>query len=45
MSGPNGDPNVSTEDGIINDDDDFGGEGKVRQFIVNRQFFPLYLQP
>nr|XP_046231301.1 UPF0184 protein C9orf16 homolog [Scatophagus argus] len=24
MSGPNGDPNISTDDGIINDDDDFG---------------------
>lgn len=27
MSGPNGDPNISTDDGIINDDDDFGDEG------------------
>lgn len=27
MSGPNGDPNISVEDGIINDDDDFGSEG------------------
>lgn len=26
MSGPNGDPNISTDDGIINDDDDFGDE-------------------
>uniref|UniRef100_M3ZTR7 Bublin coiled coil protein n=1 Tax=Xiphophorus maculatus TaxID=8083 RepID=M3ZTR7_XIPMA len=26
MSGPNGDPNISSEDGIINDDDDFGEE-------------------
>lgn len=47
MSGPNGDPNVSTEDGIINDDDDFGDEGNERglQLIVIRQFFPLYLHP
>lgn len=28
MSGPNGDPDISVEDGIINDDDDFGSEGK-----------------
>ncbi|CAG5867510.1 unnamed protein product [Menidia menidia] len=26
MSGPNGDPSMSTEDGIINDDDDFEEE-------------------
>lgn len=26
MSGPNGDPNISIDDGIINDDDDFGDE-------------------
>ncbi|XP_047228832.1 UPF0184 protein C9orf16 homolog [Girardinichthys multiradiatus] len=26
MSGPNGDPNISSEDGIINDDDEFGEE-------------------
>uniref|UniRef100_A0A1A7Z684 Chromosome 9 open reading frame 16 n=1 Tax=Iconisemion striatum TaxID=60296 RepID=A0A1A7Z684_9TELE len=26
MSGPNGDPNISTDDGIINDDDEFGEE-------------------
>ncbi|XP_045922018.1 UPF0184 protein C9orf16 homolog [Micropterus dolomieu] len=26
MSGPNGDPNVSVDDGIINDEDDFGDE-------------------
>uniref|UniRef100_A0A146ZUI2 Bublin coiled coil protein n=1 Tax=Fundulus heteroclitus TaxID=8078 RepID=A0A146ZUI2_FUNHE len=26
MSGPNGDPSISTEDGIINDDDEFGDE-------------------
>lgn len=24
MSGPNGDPDMSMDDGIINDDDDFG---------------------
>ncbi|XP_058473313.1 UPF0184 protein C9orf16 homolog [Solea solea] len=24
MSGPNGDPNISVDDGIINDEDDFG---------------------
>lgn len=27
MSGPNGDPNISNEDGIINDEDDFDEEG------------------
>lgn len=26
MSGPNGDPNISSEDGIINDEDEFGEE-------------------
>lgn len=26
MSGPNGDPNISIEDGIINDEDEFGEE-------------------
>ncbi|XP_074546399.1 bublin coiled-coil protein [Halichoeres trimaculatus] len=26
MSGPNGDPNISADNGIINDDDDFGDE-------------------
>ncbi|XP_047426027.1 UPF0184 protein C9orf16 homolog [Mugil cephalus] len=26
MSGPNGDPNISIDDGIINDDDEFGDE-------------------
>lgn len=26
MSGPNGDPNISIDDGIINDEDDFGDE-------------------
>ncbi|XP_015248277.1 PREDICTED: UPF0184 protein C9orf16 homolog [Cyprinodon variegatus] len=26
MSGPNGDPNISSEEGIINDDDEFGEE-------------------
>lgn len=27
MSGPNGDPHVSIDDGIINDEDEFGEEG------------------
>lgn len=27
MSGPNGDPAVSIDDGIINDEDEFGEEG------------------
>lgn len=27
MSGPNGDPNISIDDGIINDEDEFGEEG------------------
>lgn len=37
MSGPNGDPNISIDDGIINDEDDFEVEGKeqMRSFIVN----------
>ncbi|KAM3599205.1 uncharacterized protein V6R79_001929 [Siganus canaliculatus] len=26
MSGPNGDPNISTDEGIIDDEDDFDGE-------------------
>ncbi|XP_060918149.1 UPF0184 protein C9orf16 homolog [Labrus mixtus] len=26
MSGPNGDPNISNDEGIINDEDDFGDE-------------------
>lgn len=26
MSGPNGDPNISVDEGIINDEDDFGDE-------------------
>ncbi|XP_070707248.1 bublin coiled-coil protein [Pempheris klunzingeri] len=26
MSGPNGDPNMSINDGVINDEDDFGDE-------------------
>ncbi|KAM4527244.1 bublin coiled-coil protein [Odontesthes bonariensis] len=26
MSGPNGDPSMSTDDGIINDEDEFGNE-------------------
>lgn len=26
MSGPNGDPDISMDDGIINDEDDFGDE-------------------
>lgn len=28
MSGPNGDPDISSDDGIVNDDDDFGDQGK-----------------
>lgn len=27
MSGPNGEPNISIDDGIINDEDEFGDEG------------------
>lgn len=26
MSGPNGDPNISVDEGIITDEDDFGDE-------------------
>lgn len=29
MSGPNGDPNISTDNGIIDDEDEFGDEGNV----------------
>ncbi|XP_056259877.1 UPF0184 protein C9orf16 homolog [Seriola aureovittata] len=29
MSGPNGDPNISIDDGIINDEDEFGDEEYV----------------
>lgn len=29
MSGPNGDPDVSMEDGIINDEDEFSEEGNA----------------
>lgn len=29
MSGPNGDPTISTDDGIINDEDEFGDEEYV----------------
>lgn len=28
MSGPNGDPDMSIDDGFINDEDDFEDEGK-----------------
>ncbi len=34
MSGPNGDPNISIDDGIINDEDDFGDEeGNVNDLV------------
>lgn len=29
MSGPNGDPNISMDDGIINDEDEFDEEGNL----------------
>ena len=32
MSGPNGDPSMSMEDGIINDEDDFGDGGNELLF-------------
>lgn len=32
MSGPNGDPNITIDDSIIEDDDDFNEEGKGRSF-------------
>lgn len=38
MSGPNGDPNISAEDGVINDDDDFGSEGNKRFTQQMEQF-------
>lgn len=36
MSGPNGDPNISIDDGIINDEDEFEDEGNLQtcSFIV-----------
>lgn len=35
MSGPNGDPSISVDDGIINDEDDFDEEGnKTFTFVV-----------
>lgn len=37
MSGPNGDPDISAEDGI-NDDDDFGSEGN-EQFTQQMEQF------
>ena len=30
MSGPNGDPNISIDDGIINDEDEFEDEGNLQ---------------
>lgn len=38
MSGPNGDPTISAEDGIINDDDDFSSEGNKRLTEQMEQF-------
>lgn len=29
MSGPNGDPNISVDDGIIEDEDEFSDEGII----------------
>lgn len=34
MSGPNGDPNISMDDGIINDEDEFGDEGKANMSSI-----------
>lgn len=34
MSGPNGDPNISVDEGIINDEDEFGEEGKEKAMLV-----------
>lgn len=30
MSGPNGDPDISIDDGIIEDGDEFGDEGRSK---------------
>lgn len=38
MSGPNGDPNVSAEDGIIDDEDEFEDEGKSHVRMKNLIF-------
>lgn len=36
MSGPNGDPTISIDDGIINDEDEFDEEGnETPSFIAN----------
>lgn len=37
MSGPNGDPNISIDEGIINDEDEFGDEGNEALFIHSNQ--------
>lgn len=34
MSGPNGDPTISVDDGIINDEDEFGEEGKGKAMLA-----------
>lgn len=34
MSGPNGDPNISIDDSIINDEDEFGEEGNEKACLL-----------
>lgn len=35
MSGPNGDPNLSIEESIINDEDEFGDEGNMQLLLYS----------
>lgn len=35
MSGPNGDPNITSDHGIIEDEDDFNDEGKLLESFNN----------
>lgn len=42
MSGPNGDPNISAENGIIDDEDEFGEEGNVSVHCNLTNWFILH---
>ncbi|XP_020321001.1 UPF0184 protein C9orf16 homolog isoform X1 [Oncorhynchus nerka] len=35
MSGPNGDPNIPSDDGIIEDEDEFNEEGNTEYAAIN----------
>lgn len=35
MSGPNGDPNIPSDDGIIEDEDEFNEEGNTGMFQMS----------